>query len=102
MIGSVLFQEMPHIHQGYFREPAGPGSRRQGAFGRSGYGHVREQHMPSLLSSDLMGRVADGTNMNYVQCPRCGSRTGVKGGARGQLAGENLSSWRTPRQSLGA
>lgn len=39
--------------------------------------------MPSLLSSDLMGRVADGTNMNYVQCPRCGPRTGAEGGSPG-------------------
>lgn len=59
--------------------------------------------MPPLRSSALGGRVADGRDMNYVQCPRCGPGTGVEGGrARGQLAGENLSSWRTPRQPLGA
>ena len=68
-----LFQRMPYIHQGSFRGPAGPGRRRAGAPGRSGYGHVLGQHMPPLLCSDLKGRVADG--LTYVRAwPRAGGK----------------------------
>lgn len=55
-----LFQGMPYIHPGYFRGPAGPGGRRAGAPGRSGYGHVLGQQMPLILCSDLTGRAAGG------------------------------------------
>lgn len=78
MIGSILFQKMPYICQGYFRVPEGPRRRRARGSWPIWLQPCAGTANATFLSSDLTGRVAEG--MTSMQSPLCRPRTGMEGG----------------------